>query len=636
MVGNLLTRALLSMSRLQHLRSRAGLAALALLLVTCFDAPTEPAISGRVGIVSLRIVYPPKPSLASAGTGSGGFLAVNNVRVTLTRGQPLGAAASGASGAVIAGPVTVLDTVIPFRSDASTLPLTLEIPLVSQHDTLQGSLQLRSDSALVFVGNLFLIVTPGTNSTPIPVTVFNATGVFSIASIEIFPPNAFVPVLDSLVYTVKAFDALGLPVTGFYASWTVKGPSGATMTAVGTLRAPSAAGSGTVQVFVNQADTNITVTTPVSFGLPPILISGDSVGAGYIYAVSPDGLSSTPIDTLGTGSGESWPRWSPDRRRVAFGYTLGYPAPYSLYIKTDSGEVQVVSDTSIRKPRWNRTSRNIAFGCGDYFFSSTVSGVCVLPNADVPSTALPNLRASMVFLASLVPSRLEGSTEFGWDPVNTDRVLFTRDTIYDQDSTSTFQFLYSSTFYSVNADGSGLSPVTPAVLTVGTDTLQVRQFDWTPDGAFVVFSAVRTNRVTDIPRLYQMRRDGSSIVRITAPSNTAGNPSQGDSDPIVSPNGRRVLFVRSDGCFDGCVQNLYVINRDGTGLGKVTANTFLGSRVSGDWSPDGTNLVTESQGPSFGQVVRRVSSSAPFAVLNTIPASHDGTVTSDQQPSWRP
>jgi Tol biopolymer transport system component len=80
-----------------------------------------------------------------------------------------------------------------------------------------------------------------------------------------------------------------------------------------------------------------------------------------------------------------------------------------------------------------------------------------------------------------------------------------------------------------------------------------------------------------------MNADGSGVREIT--------DFDGDSEPFLSPDGTRVVFVSSkrDGNYE-----IYLINTDGSGLTRLTNNPELD--LDPTWSPDGSQIIYTSSG----------------------------------------
>jgi Tol biopolymer transport system component len=67
---------------------------------------------------------------------------------------------------------------------------------------------------------------------------------------------------------------------------------------------------------------------------------------------------------------------------------------------------------------------------------------------------------------------------------------------------------------------------------------------------------------------------------------TASSPeSPGDFDPVWSPTGKRIAFVRKS---EEVVTDVYVVNRDGSGLRQLAHSGDAGEPA---WSPDGRSIA---------------------------------------------
>jgi TolB protein len=120
-------------------------------------------------------------------------------------------------------------------------------------------------------------------------------------------------------------------------------------------------------------------------------------------------------------------------------------------------------------------------------------------------------------------------------------------------------------------------------------------FIWTPDGRRL---ACEGQGQTDpsLTGIYTIRvSDGRGLTRITS------NPG-GDDLPIdYSPDGRRLVFVRTDPSRPTSPPDanraLFVVNADGSGVHRITPWGFADD--DGSWSPDGRLIAFEHNGNLF-------------------------------------
>jgi Tol biopolymer transport system component len=158
----------------------------------------------------------------------------------------------------------------------------------------------------------------------------------------------------------------------------------------------------------------------------------------------------------------------------------------------------------------------------------------------------------------------------------------------------------ASNLWVVNADGSGLTPLTKLTVNAASCFSPA----WSPDGSKVSFGSGRALDGTDIANanatsnIWVMNADGSSptpLTRLTAfPTDSVG--------PAWSPDGGKIAFRSfralngSDAANTNLTSNIWVMNADGsspTPLTRLTA-TFSSSQDHA-WSPDGSKIVFASQ-----------------------------------------
>lgn len=107
--------------------------------------------------------------------------------------------------------------------------------------------------------------------------------------------------------------------------------------------------------------------------------------------------------------------------------------------------------------------------------------------------------------------------------------------------------------------------------------------DWSPDGAFIVFSG--KNDLDRPMRLFRLEVAGGEVIELTDPETLA----RGDTYPRWSPDGKRIAFVRSD---RGISRAIWTLPTGGGAPEPLTEAFFTCSGL--DWHPDGASLVVSA------------------------------------------
>lgn len=237
------------------------------------------------------------------------------------------------------------------------------------------------------------------------------------------------------------------------------------------------------------------------------------------------------------------------------------------------------------------------------------------------------VNAPRIFVTDSVLTRITGPSTFAWDPVNPDRLAFVRDSLTTDAIPKT-----TSAMYVANFDGTGITRLTPKRLDFGTGVLQIRELDWSPRGDVLVFTATDTLFQS---KLYAVNRDGTGLRRLTTGSDH-------DSHPVVSPDGGQVLFTRVLASPCSGALDYWRIGIDGAGAQRVSDEMFtcdLSTAPLGyDWSPDGRELVLVGISDHRIYATPAATTAATyFQDRVLIGRAPDATsFVNDLQPSWRP
>ena len=165
----------------------------------------------------------------------------------------------------------------------------------------------------------------------------------------------------------------------------------------------------------------------------------------------------------------------------------------------------------------------------------------------------------------------------------------------------------NSDIYVVNADGSGLTRLT---YHPKSDTNPV----WSPDGQRIAFES---DRVRDERNIYVVNADGLLLTQLSS------DPAEYPMHPAWSPDGQSIAFS------EFYVDDVYVMNVDGSEVNNLTDRYFYFSGYGPVWSPDGQRIALWS----------RSSNNRDISVMNadgsglTRLTSNPGT---DTQPVWSP
>ncbi len=364
-----------------------------------------------------------------------------------------------------------------------------------------------------------------------------------------------------------------------------------------------------------------------------ILFASDSGGALSVGIYTTDGAGPNAVQIYpltDLGSELLFPRWSPDRSRIGYSYGT-FSGPNTLFVMSAAGDtnVVVVNDTSTYYPKWSPDGSHLGFICG----SGTPNiDVCVIPDVTGAIASLP-LNNYIVVSQNAPADWQTGSIAAAWDPLNSDRVVFARDSSDGVNPPT-------SRFFTASFDGTNVQPLHTAILDVGNGPLQVfGTMDWPSDGSTLAFAA-RDPQANN--RIYLMNSDGTGLRQLTFLPGF-------DDGPLFSPDGSEVLFGRDEFCsYNGWIVD--VNNTDGSLERQITDDNvcdFNYDLLTGDWSPDGSQLVLTGFDLTTGwtqiyvvpRTVDAVVGSPNYYRTVRVLVGRDADVGSflrEVQPSWRP
>jgi hypothetical protein len=258
-----------------------GLAFLGVLL-SCGKDVTAPGARGlKGGLLGNLAVAPQFPEILMQSIGAGGTVPFNRVRIVLRRVD-----------------LTIaLDKTVDFPASASTVPLTLDVPLLPSTTASGESLTLtleylNSDNAIVFTGGPTTIVVtptlPGSTAPPavdVPVK-YSGPGA-SATKVVIVPKSLVVPSGAAFSFTAQALDASNAVLAGTPIVFTSLDPTLATVSATGSGTAIGVRGTARIvaQLLTGPTDIGTIIIQPVATAIALVSGSGQTNSAGATLAL---------------------------------------------------------------------------------------------------------------------------------------------------------------------------------------------------------------------------------------------------------------------------------------------------------------------------------------------------------------
>jgi len=299
-----------------------------------------------------------------------------------------------------------------------------------------------------------------------------------------------------------------------------------------------------------------------------------------IWKISPNGTGLAAL-TNGTalGADSQAPRWSPDGASVVFHSSRKLDGTDAANSNLTRNIWRVNADgTNLRRltsataanadslfPVWSPDGTKIVFDSRRKL-DGTDAGSLI--------TNVWRVNADGTNLVAITRTTVIGNFDPQWSPDGT-KVLFTSSRALDGTDTAPMPLV--SNLWQMNADGTGLRPLTNSTA-LGADNFSGH---WSPGGSKIVFASTRKLDGTDAANangttnVWRVNIDGTGLTPLTRVTAT-----QADSGaPEWSHDGTKVVFVSSrnldgtDSRDPNVTFNIWLMNADGTGLTPVTTAT---------------------------------------------------------------
>ena len=244
----------------------------------------------------------------------------------------------------------------------------------------------------------------------------------------------------------------------------------------------------------------------------------NSAGNGALYVANSDG---TDLRLLHAGpTYYVRPRWSPDRRRIAFSMSPLEPPSSSIYVIDVDGPDGLVRLTDGTNPAWSPDGSRIAFTRS----SAAGPGIHVMSadGSNVRQLTFPNNPVQCTQGSSAADWKAD------WSP-DGQKILFERDIHTSEDGgfdCALDGWGYVPNVYVMNADGTGLRRLRSVDL-----WREDSDPAWSPDGHFIAYSSFSTG-------LHIVDKNGAyAAERVDAPFTGLA------LDPAWSPDGKQLLVL---------------------------------------------------------------------------------------------
>lgn len=289
----------------------------------------------------------------------------------------------------------------------------------------------------------------------------------------------------------------------------------------------------------------VAVASPASATFPGrngrIAFSTDQGDRSQIFTVTPNGSGLKQLTHVPQGSAASAPNWSPD------GGTIVFTIDGQMWVMNGdgTGKRQLTDQSGFENhtPTWSPDGRRILFShCGLPF------GFVAYCDIDVVNSDGTGMR------------KLLGGN---WMNNNAHYSPDGRHIVFDSNRGG-----FLSALWLMDADGGNLKRLTKPALEADFP-------GWSPDGSHIIFIDFCCRSRSNV---WTVRPDGRGLKQLTHfPTGHQGGPA------YYSPDGKRIVLIADLAYPDGCCNDLYVMNANGSDLHPIF--TSQPSMFFTDWGP---------------------------------------------------